>query len=93
MVGVIGAVLVAAAGLVIATLDQPFLSLVAYVAVLVLGVAFIALYRYRSIMRTLSTQSHVVSRSQRRLALIPVLLVFVACAANAFVWASEVAKR
>jgi hypothetical protein len=93
MVGVIGAILVAAAGLVVATLDQYLLSLVAYVAVLVLGVAFIAHYRYRSMQRTLSTQGHVMSRSRRRLALIPVLLVFVACAANAFVWASEVAKR
>jgi hypothetical protein len=66
---------------------------VTYVLVVVLGVACIALYRYLSMRRTLSTRGYVMSRAKRRLALLPVGLVFLSCAANAFVWASEIAKR
>lgn len=92
-IGMGGAVLVALVGLGIASLGRPQLSLLAYVLVLVLGVGCIAAYRYLSMRRTLSTRGDVVSRQQRRLALVPVALVFLSCAANAFVWASEVAKR
>lgn len=93
VIGIAGAFLVALAGLVVSTFGRYQFSFAAYVLVLVLGVALIALYRYSSMKRTLSTSGYVVSRAQRRLALLPVILIFVSCAANAFVWASEVAKR
>jgi hypothetical protein len=92
-IGVVGAVMVAVVGLGVAFLGRYQLSFVTYVFVLVLGVAFIAVYRYLSMRRTVSTRGYVVSRAGRRLALVPVALVFLSCAANAFVWASEVAKR
>src|SRR3954451_10270258 len=92
-IGAVGAVVVAAAGLGVAFLGRYQLSALAYVLVLVLGVAFIAAYRYWSMRRTISTRGYVVSRARRRLALLPVALVFLSCAANAFVWASEIAKR
>ena len=92
-IGTVGAVVVAAAGLGVASLGRYQLSLLTYVLVLVLGVAFISAYRYLSMRRTMSTRGYVVSRVGRRLALLPVVLVFLSCAANAFVWASEVAKR
>ncbi len=92
-IGAVGAVVVAAAGLGVSSLGRYQLSLLTYVLVLVLGVAFMAAYRYLSMRRTMSTRGYVVSRAGRRLALLPVALVFLSCAANAFVWASEVAKR
>jgi hypothetical protein len=92
-IGAIGALVVAVAGLGVATLGHYQFSLVAYVVVLMLGVALIAAYRYLSMRRTVSTSGHVVSRGERRLGRVLVVLVFLSCAANAFVWASEVAKR
>ena len=85
--------MVAAAGLGVASLGRYQLSLLTYVLVLVIGVAFISAYRYLSMRRTMSVRGYVVSRAGHRLALLPVALVFLSCAANAFVWASEVAKR
>jgi purine-cytosine permease-like protein len=92
-IGAVGAVVVAAAGLGVAFLGHYQLSLLTYVLVLVFGVAFISAYRYLSMRRTMSVRGYAVSRAGRRLALLPVAFVFLSCAANAFVWASEVAKR
>lgn len=90
--GAAGATGAAVAGMGVALLGRPELSLVTYVVVLVVGTAAIAFHRYAAMRDTMSAHGRVPSRAVRRAAFVPVLLIFIACAANAFVWASEVAK-
>ena len=91
------AVLVAAAfvgvvGLGAAALGSNQLSFAAYLGVLVLGTGVIAAYRWLEVRRSLRADYVISPRWQRRLALVPVVLILGACAANAYVWATELAK-
>lgn len=79
-------------GLLVAGLQKSDASLYAYVLALLVGTALIAVYRWLEVRRSISPEFVFRPRWERRLAFLPVLLVLAACAANAFVWATEVAK-
>jgi hypothetical protein len=84
---------VAVVGLALAALQQSDLSFVAYWCVLIMGTGLVAYHRWIEAQRS-SRPDHVIPpRWKRRLQGLPVLLVLLACAANAYVWATEVAKR
>ena len=74
-------------------LQRSTLSLVTYVVVLLLGTAAIAYHRWYEVRRSMQPDHVLPSRWRRRADWIPVVLLLLACAANAFVWATEAAKR
>lgn len=79
-------------GLGVASLQDSDASLYAYVLALLAGTALIAVYRWLEVRRSISPDFVIRPRWERRIAALPVLLVLAACAANAYVWATEVAK-
>ena len=79
-------------GLVIALLGKPEWSLLAYAVVLVLGTACLAMFRWTEATRSLQPDYVIPARWKRRASFVPGLLLLLCCAANAFVWATEVAK-
>jgi len=80
-------------GLLVAVLQRSTLSLAAYFVVLLLGTASIAYHRWYEARRSMQPDHVLPPRWQRRAALVPVALLLFSCIANAFVWATEAAKR
>ena len=91
---VLGATLVLGVlGLVVALLQRSTLSLVAYFVVLLLGTVLVGYHRWYEARRSMRPDHVLPSRWQRRLALLPVVFLILSCLANAFIWATEAAKR
>jgi hypothetical protein len=84
--------LLAVTGLAIAFLGNARLSLLAYVIVLVLGTACLAMFRWAEATRSLRPDYVIPARWKRRASIVPTVLLLVCCTGNAFVWATEVAK-
>lgn len=80
-------------GLIVAFLQRSTLSLVAYFVVLLLGTVLVAYHRWYEARRSMLPDHVLPPRWQRRLALLPVVFLILSCVANAFVWATEAAKR
>ena len=83
--------LIAAAALLVPVLSHPGWSLIAYVLVLVVATGLLAWHRYATGQAS-KDRNFVSRRWVRRLAVIAAVLIVLACAANAFVWATEAAK-
>ena len=81
----------AAGALLVPALGHPGWSLVAYVVVLVLATGLLAWHRFAA--GEASKDRNFVSRAWvRRLAVVAAVLIVLACATNAFVWATEASK-